>query len=69
MKASIRCMPWSPVTRPIRKDPTSSTMEPLSRISRQRSASIFSARPPDLDARYKAEMIAGASIAAATATM
>ena len=69
MKLAIRASPGAPVTMPITNAPTSKTIEPFNKISRQRSASIFSARPPARLTRNSAEMMAGASIAAATATI
>ena len=40
MKGAIRSMPASPVIQPIRKEPTKSTMDPLSKISRISPSSI-----------------------------
>ncbi len=68
MKLSIRAMPSAPVIAPITKDPTSKTIDPFNRISRHSSASIR-LPPPEREASQSAETMAGASIAAATATI
>jgi hypothetical protein len=66
MKAEIAFMPSAPVTTPMRKEPTSITIEPLSMTSRKVVPSI---RVSPVRASQSAAMIAGVSIAAATATM
>ena len=68
MKLSMSASPSAPVTKPIRKAPTSSTIEPLNRISRQSPASMRAA-PSPRETSHSADRIAGASMMAATATM